>query len=193
MPPRRGARTPPHRRDAAATRAAIVRAARRQFSELGYERAGVRRIAAEAGVTAALINRYFGSKEALFGEVLAGAFQLAGALPAERSRLGEALARYVVTRDRNPPTDGFDPLLLVLRSVGSPKATGLLRDRLDQRSIQPLAQWLGGRDAELRAGLIVACLLGLAILRKVLHSRAFVQGEQVRLIALLAPMLQGRL
>lgn len=191
MPRRPAGRAPMRRRDATATRADILRAARRQFSAVGYERAGVRQIAAEAGVTAALINRYFGSKEGLFVEVLSGAFQLAGALPGDRRQLGEALSRYVIARDRNPPTDGFDPLLLILRSVSSPIAIRLLRDRLDQKTIRPLAQWLGGRDAEPRAGLVVACLMGLAILRKVLRSRAFEPGEEGMLVALLGPMLQS--
>ena len=64
MPARR------RRRDAAATREAILEAATRRFATQGYERAGVREIAADAGVTAALVNRYFGSKEGLFAEVI---------------------------------------------------------------------------------------------------------------------------
>src|ERR1700754_4834725 len=62
---------PPRRRDAAATRAAILASARRGFVEAGYDGAGVREIAAGAGVTAMMVNRYFGSKERLFAEVIA--------------------------------------------------------------------------------------------------------------------------
>ena len=42
----------PRRRDAAATRAAIMASARRAFAASGYEGAGVREIASGAGVTA---------------------------------------------------------------------------------------------------------------------------------------------
>ena len=66
MPERRVDASPRRRRDAAATREAILEAATRRFATQGYERAGVREIAADAGVTAALVNRYFGSKEKLF-------------------------------------------------------------------------------------------------------------------------------
>ena len=59
-------RAPPRKRDAAATRAGILEAAKGQFARLGYDRTGLRDIAAEAGVDAALINRYFGGKEGLF-------------------------------------------------------------------------------------------------------------------------------
>ncbi len=53
-------------RDAAATRRALVRAARRRFATDGYRATTVRQIAADAGVNVALINRYFESKEGLF-------------------------------------------------------------------------------------------------------------------------------
>src|SRR5258705_6313020 len=61
---------PIRRRNAAATRAAILTSARRLFARAGYDGAGVREIAEGAGVTAMLVNRYFGSKEELFAGVL---------------------------------------------------------------------------------------------------------------------------
>ena len=60
---------PRRRRNAAATRAAILQSARKAFARKGYDGAGVREIAEGAGVTAMLVNRYFGSKEKLFAEV----------------------------------------------------------------------------------------------------------------------------
>jgi AcrR family transcriptional regulator len=56
---------------AVATRAAILASAREVFARAGYDGAGVREIAAGAGVTAMLVNRYFGSKERLFAEAIA--------------------------------------------------------------------------------------------------------------------------
>src|SRR5712691_3199451 len=58
-------------RNAADTRIAILASARRAFARAGYDGVGVREIANGAGVTAMLINRYFGSKERLFAEVMA--------------------------------------------------------------------------------------------------------------------------
>ena len=63
-------RATPRRRDAAATRAAILAAARTHFARLGYDRAALRDIAAEAGADVALVGRYFGGKEGLFTEAL---------------------------------------------------------------------------------------------------------------------------
>src|ERR1700759_3945481 len=53
-------------RNAAQTRADILAAARRRFAEEGFERTTLRAIAADVGVDAALVIRYFGSKQDLF-------------------------------------------------------------------------------------------------------------------------------
>ena len=55
--------TPPRRRGAAATRAAILAAAKSAFASAGYAGTGLREIAGAAGVNAALVTRYFGSKD----------------------------------------------------------------------------------------------------------------------------------
>src|SRR5471030_116971 len=67
-------RAPPRRRDAEANRAAILEAAKAQFARLGYDRAALRDIAAEAGADVSLIKRYFGGKEALLTEALKASF-----------------------------------------------------------------------------------------------------------------------
>ena len=63
----------PRPRNAAATRAAILQSAIEHFAGAGYDGAGVRQIAKDAGVTAMLVNRYFGSKEQLFAEAVEAA------------------------------------------------------------------------------------------------------------------------
>jgi AcrR family transcriptional regulator len=51
--------------NAAQTRADILSAARRRFGAEGYDRTTLRAIAADVGVDAALVIRYFGSKQDL--------------------------------------------------------------------------------------------------------------------------------
>ena len=53
-------------RNASQTRADILAAARRRFGAEGYERTTLRAVAADVGVDAALVIRYFGSKQDLF-------------------------------------------------------------------------------------------------------------------------------
>src|SRR6185369_590681 len=48
------------------TRTALIEAARAVFAENGYDGATVRAIATRAGVDAAMVNHWFGSKEGLF-------------------------------------------------------------------------------------------------------------------------------
>src|SRR3981189_566493 len=73
------------KRDAAATREALLAAAGKLFAERGFDRTTVRDIAKLAGVNQALLFRYFGSKEGVFEEVMArgGQEQLAATRPAQ--------------------------------------------------------------------------------------------------------------
>src|SRR3954451_18040207 len=97
---------PKRKRDAVATREAILEAATRRFATQGYERAGVREIAADAGVTAALVNRYFGSKEGLFAEVIKRALDMGNLLGGGRADLADHLARGVVNAGQDVPDGG---------------------------------------------------------------------------------------
>ena len=158
MPP------PPVTGDRAATRARLLASARRLFSRAGYGEVGVREIADGAGVNAALVNRYFGSKLALFAEAVGGSFTIGDLLVGDRATLGDRLARYLV----RPRPTGFDPTLVLLRSASHPDAGPVLRSALAEQVTTPLADWLGGDGARERAGLVVAVLFGFTLARDVI-------------------------
>ncbi len=183
------AKRPPRTRNAAATRAAILAAARIAFTQEGYEHVGVREIGAAAGVDAALVIRYFGSKERLFAAVMAEQFDASSWFAGERATVGARLARYLLTKEAD--TGAFDPLYLLLRSAPNPQAAALLRADMDVRFLRPLADWLGGADAPVRAELIVAYLIGIAMLREVVRSDLLAADDTERAIALVGPVLQG--
>jgi AcrR family transcriptional regulator len=63
-------------RNASQTRADILAAARRRFGAEGYERTTLRAVAADVGVDAALVIRYFGSKQDLFAAAADFAIEL---------------------------------------------------------------------------------------------------------------------
>lgn len=176
------------RRDAAATRAAILAAAKCEFSRRSYDHVGVRDIAARAGVNPALVNRYFGSKPGLFAAAYAGSFRLQALLQGDRATVGERLARHVM-RKRVP--QGGDPLMLLFRSATSEKALPMIRRALAARFIGPLGQWLGGRDAQQRAALIAAHLLGLATLSAVLRVPTLGPSKLEVIVRRVAPVLQS--
>lgn len=156
-------------RNAVATRDALLRAARCLFSHCGYEQVGVRDIAARAGADPALINRYFGSKQRLFAEVIRGAMSVAEFLEGDRRGFARRLVRSFVARTRS--SAAFDPMQLVLRSSSSDVANAIVRDSVNREFIVPLARWLGGPQAHLRASLIAATLGGTDLMRVVLRSR----------------------
>jgi AcrR family transcriptional regulator len=189
MPERRGKAGPKRKRDAAATREAILDAATRRFATEGYERAGAREIAADAGVTAALVNRYFGSKEALFAEAIKRALDLGRLLGDARANLADHLARVVVNGGNHEPDRLLTPLLLLLHSAAEPRAVELFRRDLDRNQLRPLAEHIGGEDAEVRAAMVLAQLTGFAILRYVLRPEAFEDARGDQLVAILSRSL----
>lgn len=181
--------SPKRRRDAAATREAILEAATRRFAAEGYERAGVREIAADAGVTAALVNRYFGSKEGLFAEAIRHALDMGQLLQAPRGDLAEHLARVMVYGQEDACDRGYTPLLLLLHSTTVPGAIKLFRRDLDRTELPLLAERIGGDDAAVRAVMVMAQLTGFEIMYRVLRPKAFAKARGEELVALLSGAL----
>ena len=120
-------------RNAAATRQAILQSARRAFAKSGYSGAGVREIARGAGVTAMLVNRYFGSKEQLFAEAVAESMARTSVLApqiAGHGISGAAIAAALVgiTKADDAPLEGFQ---IMLRSAANERVS---MHRADRRS-----------------------------------------------------------
>jgi AcrR family transcriptional regulator len=180
---------PKRRRDAAATRSAILEAATRRFAFQGYQGAGVREIAADAGVNAAMVNRYFGSKEGLFAEVVERAFDIRYLVDGDRATLAERMARAVVYGREDIARDRRIPLLLILRSATEPRAAELIRPSLDRKLLRPLAEKLGGPDAKVRAAMVVALCTGFSILNQMLRPQALAEAQQEELVVLLKESL----
>ena len=189
MPEHRVNASPRRRRDAAATREAILEAATRRFATQGYERAGVREIAADAGVTAALVNRYFGSKEGLFAEVIKRALDMGQLLGERRADLAGHLARAMVYGQEEWRGRGYTPLMLLLHSATEPGAVKLFRRDLNRTELRLLAEQIGGDDAAVRAAMVFAQLTGFAILHHLLRPEAFADARGEELVTLLSNSL----
>lgn len=152
------------RRDAAATQAAILDAGRTLFAQFGYDGVGVRDIANAAGVTAALINRYFGSKLGLFAVAVPPTLQIAIMLDGDMRHFGERAAAIMVNKSSN----AYDPMMALLRSAGCPSVAPLLRDAVQDHAITPLATRLSGPHRRMRASLIIAQLAGFDVMMRAL-------------------------
>ncbi len=189
MPEHQASASPRRRRDAAATRQAILEAATHRFATHSYERVGVREIAADAGVTAALVNRYFGSKEKLFAEVIEHAFDIQHLLPDQRDNLADHLARVMVYGQEDLGDWEYTPLLLLLHSTAEPRAVELFRWDLNRTALPLLAEQIGGEDAAVRAAMVIAQLTGFAIMHHVHRPKAFADARGEELVALLSRSL----
>jgi AcrR family transcriptional regulator len=89
-------------RDAGATRARLLAAARREFAAFGIAGARVDRIAAEAASNKAQIYHYFGSKEQLFDAVAAMVNEVVRELPLDVEDLPGYAARLAERYEQHP-------------------------------------------------------------------------------------------
>ena len=71
-------------------------AARKIFSEQGYEGTTIRAVAAEAAINPAMVMRYFGNKEGLFADVGTLDFKGEFLITVPPDRLGKALVTHVL-------------------------------------------------------------------------------------------------
>ncbi len=154
----------PRRRDAEATRAAILEAAKRQFAQLGYDRAGLRDIAGEAGVDVALIKRYFGGKEALFVEALKASFHPDRLRSWDRRTLPRDVA-VMMAESAHAGEEGAQGFQFLLRAATSPTTAPLLSLAVQERFLGPIRDWLGGEDAQARARVLAAIYIGFLVER----------------------------
>ncbi|MFG3049013.1 TetR family transcriptional regulator [Streptomyces sp. NPDC048241] len=193
--PRRRGRPP--RAESGDTRDRILGAARKEFSERGYEKTSVRGIAKAAGVDSALVHHYFGTKEQVFEAAVSVAFAPALAAPdaiaeGPLDTVGERLTRFVLGVWENPATR--TPLLAIVRSaVNNDTAAAVFRRLIAAQLLRRIAGRLDVPDAELRVELAAAQLVGTAMLRYVIKVEPLASADLERIVALLAPVVQGHL
>ncbi|MBV9510990.1 MAG: TetR family transcriptional regulator [Caulobacteraceae bacterium] len=159
----------PRPKDAARTRADILRAAQKVFSTHGYTHAGLREIAAKAGINVALVGRYFGSKEKLFEAALDDLFTSRALWNHPRESFGREVVNQFVSSDDDEP----HALPILTQAAADPIAQALAQALIRTRLIGPLAEWLGPPDAEARAGQILAITAGFFTYRMLVPLEPF--------------------
>lgn len=152
-------------RNAAATREAILAAANARFLAESYDQVGMRDIARDVGVDPALISRYFGSKEDLFNAVLEGCGDGSDLTAGDRATFGERVAHDLVYGPKKEFKLRW--LLLMLRSITSPKAAEIIQRGSREKFYQPFTDWVGGEDAELKARMTAGLIMGLTVSRDI--------------------------
>ncbi|NVZ54462.1 TetR/AcrR family transcriptional regulator [Pseudomonas sp. B6002] len=178
-------------RNAAQTRQRILDAARRCFSSKSYENVGIREIAGASGVDAALVSRYFGGKEQLFAHVIEGAFNVEDHLPENLEDIGAFLVGQVLNDEPQADDDGFNPLRLLILAAASPETASVVSERFKLEFVHPLALRLGGKNADARAALIAAYVIGIATMRHLLDSPDLKLSAQDESMSLLVDAIQS--
>jgi AcrR family transcriptional regulator len=184
----------PRPRNAATTREAILKSARRAFAAHGYDGAGVREIAANAGVTAMLVNRYFGSKEQLFEEAIDDAMSGPTIIRTDMTdpkSLGAYLAAGVLETTR-PDATPLDGSLMMVRSgsTTNPRVIEIGRKQIEKMHLKTLTAALKGDNAAERAALILSLIAGVQIMRQMIGLTPLSKTSPAALQKILAPVIQ---
>ncbi|MGY4901328.1 TetR/AcrR family transcriptional regulator [Streptomyces sp. 900116325] len=168
-------------------RDAILRAARRAFTQRPYAEVTIRGIAADAGVSPSLVVKHFGRKEELFNTVADFGPAAEELFDAPLDMLGRHMVVTLVRRRRELKSD---PLLRVVFSLGNQDERSLLRDRFHEQVTEALIARLPGRERALRAELIAGHLLGLGATLSLHRDGAGSLATPEHLADLYAPALQ---
>lgn len=184
------------KRSSGETRHEILVAAGRRFARAGYAAVRLKDIAEDVGITAPLVNRYFGSKEALFREVARDEggptidrADLDGPLDSLGHRIAAILVTYWLDRTTNFPS------IALVRSLDFEEAKSLFAAEFARRLVTPLTEVLPGPDPNLRARLIASQAMGVGLfgLGVLLDPDVAAPGdaELRRLLALFGAALQA--
>lgn len=161
-------------RDAARTRALILRAGQKLFAEQGYAATGIRNVAAEAGVNSALVQRYFGSKEGLLQAALEDLLQVDVITAGDRAQFGVRAVSMLLAAGAVP-----NPVAIMALAMADTSARKMCSDLLHCNVILPLAKWLGGEEALARAARLNLLWTGFITARYLLPVEPLA-GDQIR-------------
>jgi AcrR family transcriptional regulator len=167
------------------TEARILAAASRLFVERGYERTTIRAIAGAAGVDGGLVMHYFGSKQGLFQRVT-------HARPApELSGSAEQVTEQILARlAESLASEPVHSLALLRSMLTHPEAAQALREGAARFQAQ-ISRPIPADDADVRAALVGAVMLGVIVSQHLLNSDALTATSPQQVIDLLRPCLRS--
>jgi AcrR family transcriptional regulator len=190
-----GGRVAPRKRNAEATRAALLEAAKAQFASLGYDSATLREIAAAAGADVALIKRYFGGKEGLFTEALKASIGPGRWREWDRASFPREVATMMAGAPPHAQEAGTHSFQFLLRAATSPATAPMLNIAVQERFLATIREWLGGEDAgseaiQARARVLAAVFIGFLV-ERLIRDEPLVGREREVFIERAAAILQA--
>ncbi|MFJ8044685.1 TetR family transcriptional regulator [Kitasatospora sp. NPDC096147] len=178
------------------TRRTVLEAARAEFAARGYEKASMRAIARAAGVDAALLHHYFGTKDQLFLAALELPVDpravVERALAGDPAGVGGRVADFVLDLWEQPGV--LDRLLALIRAAATTEqVAALMRGFVTAELIGRIAAALEVERPELRAELMFSQIVGLAMARYVVRIEPLASAPREELHPLLARTFQNYL
>jgi len=191
-PPARGRGRPRATDDQPDARDRLLDAARARFASEGFDRASLRAIAADAGVDASLVRHYFGDKNCLLVATMRLPVDptevLRTVIAAGPDWLGPRLvAAFLAAWDVHHEVFAGLIRTTIATAEAAPPALDVLRNVV----LGSLLGVLEGPDSELRANLVVAQLLGMALLRYVLRIPPLAAAPADQVVGHYGPGLQA--
>jgi AcrR family transcriptional regulator len=178
-------------RDAAASKQALLEAARSLFGQQGFESTTIRDIGERAGVDAALIARYFGGKADLYVAAIVAEAQRYQP-PSDFEGL-EEIARALLTLTDE---QGLGPVTQALiRSDTGDDIRAAARTHMTRRLMAPMAADMTRRGSDrpdLRAAVAVAAVMGVNLGRALGWFDDLRTVPREELVELIAAMIDGQ-
>ena len=174
------------------TRAALLDAARVEFTERGFDGATVRAIAQRAGVDPAMVNHWFGGKNALFVAVMEIPVNPDEIIPRLLDGPPEQLAERVLRTFLSVwDADGGGALAALVRSVaGHEEAARMMREFVSRVILGRVVSTVAPDRPELRAALCGTQVVGLGMVRYVIRLEPLASADHDTVVAAIAPNLQ---
>lgn len=178
--------TPPSRAERRRrTEERILAEARALFAERGFDRTTIRAVAAEAGVDPALVMQHFGSKQELFRRAALTAYDAVGTgddgAPGDPDRLLDLLVTMTGVKLAELP----ETSLPLLRSMLTHQESADHLRAAQAEHVERIAAALPGEDAELRAAMVVALILGVSVERHLIGLPGLHDADPERIAAVM--------
>ena len=134
--------------------------------------------------------QYFGSKAGLFAAAARWSHEHETVLEASRediaaAALSDLMEKFEGTGDREAA------VALMRNCLTHPEASRIMRDEVICERSATVARTIGGDDADLRAGLLGAVMIGLGMARYVLEIPGVAQASREDVVRLLEPVMRG--
>lgn len=171
----------------------ILEAARKLFSDNGFDRTTLRQVADSAGVDPALISHYFGNKRGLFVAAVEFPSDPAAVLEPVRTCPLDELAATTLRQILQVWASPAGPSVIArFRQALTSGEDELVRDLLTSVILAPIRERLRGTgdDLDLRLTLFASQVAGLLVTREILVLPPLRAADIDALVAAVAPNLQ---